>query len=65
MSQCYGTNDFSLSLEMTILRQAPRKLSEKWSDTTVRHSGIFLAGIQTRAAVGLRCGWIPAKGVPE
>jgi hypothetical protein len=36
-----------------------------WSDTTARHSGIFLAGIQTLAAVGLRCGWIPAKGMPE
>jgi hypothetical protein len=41
------------------------RLSEKCSDTTVRHSGMFLAGIQTRAAVGLRCGWIPAKGMPE
>jgi hypothetical protein len=37
----------------------------KRSGTTVRHSGMFLAGIQTRTAVGLRCGWIPAKGVPE
>jgi hypothetical protein len=43
----------------------PGMLFGKRSGTTVRHSGMFLAGIQTRTAVGLRCGWIPAKGVPE
>jgi hypothetical protein len=28
-----------------------------------RHSGMLLAGIQTRATTGFLCGWIPAKGM--
>jgi hypothetical protein len=55
-------NVYSFVLHLAFV---PRRRSEKRSETTVRHSGMFLAGIQTRAAVGLRCGWIPAKGVPE
>jgi hypothetical protein len=31
------------------------RLTENRPCATVRHSGKFLAGIQTRAAVGLRC----------
>jgi hypothetical protein len=30
-----------------------------------RHSGMLLAGIQTRATTGFLCGWIPAKSMPE
>jgi hypothetical protein len=30
-----------------------------------RHSGILLAGIQTRATAEFLCSWIPAKRMPE
>jgi hypothetical protein len=60
-----GTSSLREHTVSFVIPACSSRLAENRSIAIVRHSGMFLAGIQTRAAVGLCCVWIPAKGMPE